>query len=89
MSISAPNDLMVALFEVRVVVMVELESFSNEYRQMMLSPEQFKAVSDILRAQCVGQGDEVFRVPLKPGAIVKLPEEIHSHYSQSEINKAI
>lgn len=72
---SQPSYRMSQLYHVRMLIFVEEEPQSNKYRQVILSPEQLRAVSDAIavnkqafnngkqRSIEVQLSDQVFKLP--------------------------
>lgn len=67
------------LYEERLIVLLERGAQSNKYRQVLLTPTQFQALSTLLQSFMKHDLDGSFDVPVSSKATV-LPSELNSFY---------
>lgn len=81
------NDILNAVYETRLLLFMECSPQSNRYRQIMLTPEKFRKVSDCLASLLEGDDKRGYSIPVDDTREITLAEEIRSSYGNLNLSQ--
>jgi hypothetical protein len=89
-AIPIDEDFISAFYTTRLIILLEDSPQSNKYRQLILTPAQFKVISDVIGAQfetiSKEKGRFIQKIKVADDITTKLPDNLQDFYIEKNAN---